>query len=287
MESAINNAAADSMVTVACVQLNSGDHVADNLDYAESLIRKAAKSGARLITLPENAFLIEENGEKFYAAAQPFNQHSALKRAQNWAAEHAIWLLIGSLAVHLPGEKRLANRSVLLSPSGQVHAWYDKVHMFDAVLNNGETYRESNRFTPGDAAVLAQTSWAKIGMSICYDLRFPHLFRMLAQAGAQMITVPSAFTLHTGEAHWHTLLRARAIENCCYILAPAQCGQHPGNRRTFGHSLIVDPWGHVLAEAGTGPGVILADIDLARVRELRESMPSLQHDREFLLRQFT
>ena len=204
------------------------------------------------------------------------------------AQETGVWLLIGSLAIDLSrepgtagGEHRLANRSYLVDPGGAVVAHYDKIHMFDVDLAGGESYRESNAFRPGGRAVLAETPWGVLGMTVCYDLRFPHLYRTLAQAGADFLAIPSAFTVPTGKAHWHVLLRARAIENGCLVFAPAQWGEHAEGRRTYGHSLIVDPWGEVLADAGEGVGIVSARIDLAAIAKARRMVPSLQHDRPF------
>ena len=176
---------------------------------------------------------------------------------------------------------RIANRCYLVSDAGEVVATYDKIHMFDVTLPDGKVIRESSAYRPGDRAVVARTPWGKLGLTVCYDLRFPALFRALAQAGAQFISVPSSFQRQTGRAHWHPLLRARAIENECFIFAPAMCGDHPGNRQTYGHSLIIDPWGEILAEAGEEPGIIYADIDAASVARVRGMMPSLQHDRTY------
>jgi len=191
-----------------------------------------------------------------------------------------VWLLIGSLAIKV-SDTKTANRSFLIDPKGGIAAQYDKIHLFDVDLPSGETYRESNTVAGGNRAILAETSWGRLGMTICYDLRFPHLYRALAKAGAFLLTVPSAFTETTGKAHWHTLLRARAIENGAFVVAPAQGGTHANGRKTYGHSLIVAPWGEVLAEAGTDPCVIVAEIDSARVTDARTRVPSLKHDRDF------
>ena len=180
-----------------------------------------------------------------------------------------------------PGENRLANRSFLIDNSGAIVARYDKIHMFDIDLPNGESYRESGAYRPGGHTVVAETPWGRLGMSVCYDVRFPHLYRALAQAGADFLGVPSVFTVPTGRAHWHVLLRARAIENGCFVFAPAQWGEHAGGRRSYGHSLIVDPWGEVLADGGEETGIVTARIDPARVAEARRSVPSLTHDRAF------
>jgi predicted amidohydrolase len=185
------------------------------------------------------------------------------------------------MVIREPGEERLRNRSFLIAPDGGIAQRYDKIHMFDVSLEGGESYRESAAFRPGEAAALAALPWGTLGMTVCYDLRFPHLYRALAQAGARFLTVPSAFTVPTGRAHWHVLLRARAIENFCFVFAPAQWGEHAEGRRTYGHSLIVAPWGEILAEAEDGVGVILAEIDPAKAEEARRAVPSLSHDRPF------
>ena len=204
------------------------------------------------------------------------------------ARETGAWLLAGSLVIDpdrepgaAAGETRLANRSLLLDANGTVVARYDKIHMFDIDLPGGESYRESNAYRPGGRTVVADTPWGRLGMSVCYDLRFPHLYRALAQAGADFLTVPSVFTVPTGTAHWHVLLRARAIETGCFVFAPAQWGEHAAGRRSYGHALIVDPWGEVLADAGEGVGLVTARIDPTRIAEVRRMVPSLQHDRPF------
>ncbi len=202
----------------------------------------------------------------------------ALAAFRNLARETGAWILVGSLAIKVEAS-RLANRSFLLGPDGVIAARYDKIHMFDADLKNGESYRESALFRPGEDTVLAALPWGTLGMTVCYDLRFPHLYRALAQAGADFLSVPAAFTVPTGKAHWHVLQQARAIENGCFVFAPAQWGEHAEGRKTYGHSLIVDPWGEVLADAGEGIGFITAEIDPARVEEARRMVPALRHDR--------
>jgi predicted amidohydrolase len=206
--------------------------------------------------------------------------HPGLPHFSALAKELGVWLLIGSMPIRVEAE-RLANRSFLIDDQGRVTARYDKIHLFDVDLPNGEVYRESERIRPGAQAVLAPTPWGALGMTVCYDLRFPQLYRDLAQADAAMLSIPSAFTVPTGEAHWHVLLRARAIETGAFVLAPAQCGTHAGGRRTYGHSLIVAPWGEILAEAGDAPGTISAEIDFSKVAEARSMIPSLRHDRDY------
>jgi predicted amidohydrolase len=213
----------------------------------------------------------------------PEDGHCALAAFQALAAELGAWLLVGSLTVRIAGETRVANRSLLLDPAGEIVARYDKIHMYDVDVPDGENHRESKNFRPGAEAVVAPTPWGRLGMTVCYDLRFAQLYRVLAQSGAIFLTIPSAFTKVTGAVHWHVLMRARAIETGSFVLAPAQTGHHPGHRQTFGHSMVVDPWGHVLAEAGEEPGVITARIDPAAVTRARTAIPALAQDRDFAL----
>jgi deaminated glutathione amidase len=266
-------------VTVACIQVSAGREVEPNIASVGTLVRRARDAGAEFILTPENVLMLEPKREPKFAKAEDEASPLGIAAFQALARETGAWLLAGSLAVRVPGEDRLANRSYLFDPAGAVVARYDKIHMFDVNLANGESYKESSQFRPGDAAVLAETPWGKLGMTICYDLRFPALYRTLAQAGARLISIPSAFTVPTGQAHWHTLLRARAIETGCFVLAPAQTGIHAEGRKTYGHSLIVDPWGAVLADGGEDVGFITAELDLARIDEARAMVPSLGHDR--------
>ena len=264
----------------ACVQLRSGDDVAENARAASALIREAAKAGAKFVATPENTGLMAPDGgaklEKTFAE----KDDPALPVFKALANELDIWLLVGSLAIRTSAAKT-ANRSFLIGPDGRVIVRYDKIHLFDVSLPSGESYRESNTVEAGEEAVAVSLPWGRIGLSVCYDLRFPQLYRSLAKAGAEILTVPSAFTETTGKAHWHVLLRARAIENSCFVMAPAQGGTHANGRKTYGHSLIVGPWGDVLAEAGTEPGVIMAELDLDEVADVRGRLPALQHDRPF------
>ena len=262
---------------VACVQTNSGGDVAANMATAARLIRAAREAGAELIAVPENVVLMASEPEVIRSHAA---ENRALSTFQELAAETGAWLLIGSLAME-SSNGRVANRSILIDGQGAVVAHYDKIHMFDVDLPSGETYRESATYRPGGHACLAPTPWGPLGMTVCYDLRFPHLYRELAKAGAALIAVPSAFTKVTGRAHWHVLLRARAIETGCFLIAPAQCGTNYGDRQTYGHALVVDPWGQVLADAGEDVGFVTATLDLARVDEVRAMVPSLRHDRPF------
>jgi predicted amidohydrolase len=269
-----------SAFRLACIQVNAGDDLAYNIDAATDLARAARSEGADFIAFPECVSMMAYGRRAVLAAAQSPEKHPALTAFRTLAAETGAWLLAGTLSIRLAGDK-VANRSYLIDGNGDIAATYDKIHMFDVDLGNGEVYRESGTYKPGARAVLADTPWGVLGMTVCYDLRFPAIYRDLAQAGATLLSVPSAFTRPTGEAHWEVLLRARAIENGAYVFAPAQCGQHPGDRATWGHSLIVDPWGRVLADGGEEPGYIIAEIDPARVAEVRRSLPSLDHDRPF------
>ncbi len=266
---------------VALVQLRSARTVAPSVAAAIEGIREAAAGGAHYVLTPETTNAMELRRTKLLEMIAPEESCPALARFRALAEELGIWLHIGSLTVKL-GTDRIANRSLLIAPDGRLAARYDKIHMFDVDLPGGESYRESKTFVAGDRAVIADLPWGRLGMTICYDLRFPQLYRALAKGGAHFISVPAAFTRQTGEAHWHVLLRARAIENGCFIFAAAQGGHHETGRETYGHSLIVDPWGEVIAEAaGQEPTVIFADIDPRRVAEVRRRIPSLSHDRDF------
>ena len=262
------------------VQMCTGRDVDRNVADASALIREAAGKGARYVQTPEIATLMEMERARLFAALRPEEGNPAIARFAGLAQELGIWLHIGSMAVLL-GNGRIANRSLLLSPAGAVHARFDKLHMFDVELAGGESYRESRNYQAGSAGVLAELPWGTLGLTVCYDLRFPHLYRALAKGGADFLAIPSAFTRQTGEAHWHVLVRARAIENGCFVLAAAQTGRHESGRETYGHSLIVSPWGEVVAEAGSQVGVIVADIDPGEVEKARQRIPSLRHDRPF------
>ena len=266
--------------TAACVQVSAGPEIGPNLEAAGVLVRRAREAGADFIALPENVSLIVQGRDKTLARVRPESDHPALPFFRDLAKETGAWLLVGSLGIALD-DGRVANRSFVIDASGEIRARYDKIHMFDVDLPGGETYRESATFRPGERAVVAETPWGGLGLTICYDVRFAYLFRALAQSGAGLITVPAAFTVPTGRAHWHILLRARAIETGCFVIAPAQCGTHDEGRQTYGHSLIISPWGEILAEAGEEPGVITARIDMARVAECRSMVPALRHDRAF------
>lgn len=264
----------------ACVQLRCSEDAGENVYNACRIIRDAQRAGAEFVATPENTGLMAADAGAKLALSKPEKDDISLPALCAIAEELGIWLLVGSLAIKLPDGKT-ANRSYLIGRDGRIAARYDKIHLFDVNLPDGESYRESNTVTSGGQAVIASLPWGHIGLSVCYDLRFPHLYRMLAKAGAEILSVPSAFTETTGRAHWHVLLRARAIETGCFVIAPAQGGKHANGRSTYGHSLIVGPWGDVLAEAGIDPGFIIADIDLDEVTSVRARVPSLQHDRPF------
>ena len=266
----------------ACVQMRTGLDVAANIAAAEKLIREAKLAGAAFVATPEMTSLFEAESDALFAKVRIEDDDAALKAFRRLAEELSLWLLIGSLPIKV-GERQCANRQFLINAKGQVVAWYDKVHMFDVDLPGGETYRESRNYRRGERAVVADMPWGKLGLSVCYDLRFPQLYRTLAKAGASYLVIPAAFTHTTGQAHWHILQRARAIETGCFVIAPAQGGKHENGRRTFGHSLIVDPWGEILAEGGEDPGIVVADIDPAKVTEARTRVPALTHDRPFTL----
>jgi predicted amidohydrolase len=267
-------------VRVGLVQMRTGRTVEKNLQDASALVREAARQGATYVQTPEITTLMEMDRERLFAAIRPQAADPSIPRFAELARELGIWLHIGSMPILLAAGK-IANRSLLFSPDGAIAASFDKIHMFDVELPGGESYRESRNYQPGNTGVVADLPWGRLGLTVCYDLRFPHLYRALAKAGADVLAIPSAFTRKTGEAHWHILLRARAIENGCFVLAAAQAGRHESGRETYGHSLIVNPSGEIVAEAGVDPGVIVADIALGEVAAARQRIPSLQHDRPF------
>jgi predicted amidohydrolase len=262
------------------IQMRSGRTPKANLDEAVRLIGEAKALGADYVQTPEMTNIMEISREKLFENILEQDKDICLPAFRELARKHSIVVHVGSLAIKVTPDKA-ANRSFLIGRDGEIVATYDKIHMFDVDLAGGESYRESRNYRPGDSAALADLPFARFGLSICYDLRFPALYRALAEAGATVLTIPSAFTRQTGEAHWHVLMRARAIENGSFVLAAAQGGEHENGRGTFGHSLAVDPWGRILAEGGTEPGVIIADIDPAEVTAARSKVPSLQHGRRF------
>ncbi len=264
----------------ALVQLRSGREIAPNVAAAKDLIAAAASEGARYVQTPENTTLMELETRRLFARLKPEAESGFLEEFSSLARDLDIWLHIGSAAV-LTEDGRAANRAFIFRPDGRIAARYDKIHMFDVDLPNGEQYCESKNYRPGEAAVTVDLPWCRLGLSICYDLRFPEQYKELAQAGAEVLTVPAAFTRATGQAHWHILLQARAIETGSFVLAAAQGGVHENGRSTYGHSLIISPWGEILAEAGDEPGFISAEIDPSVSRETRRQIPALNHVREF------
>ena len=264
----------------AAVQMRTGIDVGRNVAAAETLIREAAAAGAQYVLTPEMTTILDRDRERLLAAISPEESDPSLAHFRALARELGIHLHVGSMAIKL-GLDGVANRSFLIDPAGAILACYDKIHMFDVDLAGGESYRESRLYRPGNAAAIADLPWARLGLTVCYDVRFPHLYRALAKAGASVIAIPAAFTRTTGEAHWHVLIRARAIETGSFVIAAAQAGSHEDGRETYGHSMIVDPWGKILAEAGREPGVILADIDPAESVLVRGRLPALANDRPF------
>ncbi|MGJ8562701.1 MAG: carbon-nitrogen hydrolase family protein [Alphaproteobacteria bacterium] len=267
----------------ACIQLRSGTDIDDNLERVETLIRQAAKQGAKLIATPEMTHILQRKSAALFAAIKPEDEDIGVALFSKLAKELNVHLLIGSLAV-LTGERRASNRSLLFGPDGQVVGRYDKIHLFDVTVSETETWKESRVYDAGKTGVVAPVGDFKLGMTVCYDLRFPHLYRGYAQAGAHIMSVPAAFTKPTGKAHWEVLLRARAIETGSYVIAPAQGGVHEDGRETWGHSMVVDPWGEIIAElAHNEPGVLIADFDLEDVLSARQRVPAWHHNPEFSL----
>jgi predicted amidohydrolase len=267
-------------VRVACLQYCPGESLEDNAQTVLSMAREAVAGGARFLLLPEYAAVLHGSGRVMRETAREEAEHPLVQCLLPFARETGTWILVGSVTVPVE-EGRIANRSLLISGAGEVVARYDKIHMFDATLPTGRTIRESSLYQPGSEAVVAATPWGPIGLSICYDVRFPYLYRALANAGAVFLAVPAAFTAATGPLHWHALVRARAIENGCYVIAPATCGTHPGEHKTYGHSLVVDPMGKVIADGGAEPGIVYAEIDPEATARARGMLPSLEHTRAF------
>lgn len=264
----------------AMIQMRSGLHPGANVDAAVRYIGEAKSAGAEYVLTPEMTNILAAKREQLFAAIVEEESDASLVTLREVARKLSIYVHIGSLAIKISPD-RAANRSFLIDPKGDILARYDKIHMFDVDLADGESYRESRNYRPGELAVLADLPWGRLGLTVCYDLRFPALYRALAEAGATMLAIPSAFTKQTGEAHWHVLIRSRAIENGCFVFAAAQGGRHENGRETYGHSLIVDPWGRIIAEGGTEPGVLMAEINPAEVASARARIPSLQHGRRF------
>ncbi len=265
---------------VGLVQMRTGKNIEENLEQAESFIRDAAGRGANYVQTPENTLVMEVDAQHLLEKISPEGETAGVAHFSHLAKELGIWLHIGSLAVKV-GEGLAANRAFLFAPDGRAVCRYDKIHMFDVDLPSGESYRESATFAPGNCTYVVELPWGGLGIATCYDIRFPEQYKALARAGAKFLTAPSAFTKVTGEKHWHVLLRARAIENGCFVFAAAQGGWHANGRTTFGHSMAISPWGEIMAEAGTEPGVIVADIDAEEVNRVRARIPVLDHTRDF------
>jgi predicted amidohydrolase len=274
--------AIDSKFKIALIQMRSGLEPAANLAAVLAGVDEAKRGGADYVLTPEMTNVLENKRERLFTKIFSEEHDPTLATMREVAAKLSIYIHLGSLAIKASPDKA-ANRSFLIDRKGDIAARYDKIHMFDVDLAGGESYRESSTYRPGEVAVVADLPWGRLGLTVCYDLRFPALYRALAEAGASFLAIPSAFTKQTGEAHWHVLMRARAIENGCYVFAAAQGGRHEHGRETFGHSLVVDPWGKIIAEGGTEPGVIFAEIDPAEVAAARGRVPSLSHGRRFEL----
>ncbi|OIN85813.1 MAG: hypothetical protein AUJ12_07700 [Alphaproteobacteria bacterium CG1_02_46_17] len=267
-------------IKVAALQMNSGPNMAANLVVFEEMIRQAATAGAYFVASPENTDLLGLKAEEKLARVLGEENHPFIELCKSLAQELGVWISLGSIAIKASDHK-FYNRSYLFSPAGKQIAHYNKIHLFDVRLPSGEIQNESKIVEGGDQMVVASTDFAHIGLSICYDVRFPDLYRKMSQEGAQILMVPAAFTVSTGQMHWEVLLRARAIENGAYVIAPAQCGDHGAGRKTYGHSMIINPWGKILAESGEDTDIIYADLEMEEVDRFRTSISSLQHDRAF------
>lgn len=280
-----NKARAD--MTIGCVQLNSGPDVDSNLREAEKWIRQSVAQGAEFVLTPENTDFMREHESLMLETAKPIEGNTTVQFFSDLAAELKIWILVGSLKIKI-SKSHVVNRSFLFNPAGDIVTDYDKIHLFDVDLPDGERYRESACVQGGAKAISANVDGHILGLSICYDIRFPHLYRDLAKAGAQMIAIPAAFSQMTGRDHWEVLLRARAIETGCFVLAPAQCGSHEGGRKTHGHSMIISPWGTILSEIkDDNPGFINETINFEAVSKARQAIPSLQHDKNYEFKKTT
>ena len=262
--------------TAACLQLTSNDQPKENLDQVLQLSEQAIKEKVDIILTPENTFLLTLDHEVLLKRSETYENSHCIEEIKKFSKNNSIWFLIGATPINI--DNQIYNRSILINPEGEIVSHYDKIHMFDVNLPNGESYKESDKFKAGKEIVLSKLPWANLGHSICYDLRFPNHYRQLMKKGADLLTVPSAFTKNTGERHWHILLRSRAIENFCYVLAPAQTGKHFNGRETYGHSLIISPDGKILAEKENGIGFIVSEIDTEKVKKIRSEIPSTSLD---------
>lgn len=268
----------------ALIQITAGRDPAINAQQNSRLVEDAAKGGAEFVMLPEVCNMIEPDRAALRQKVRPEHQDETITRLRDTAAKTGVWVLVGSAVVAPDGpEGKLANRSLLIDGDGNIQGRYDKMHLFDVNVGTEDVYRESDTYQGGDRLELVETPWGHVGMTVCYDLRFPHLYRDYAKVGATMLTIPSAFTRPTGAAHWHVLLRARAVECGAYVFAPAQTGDHEGGRKTYGHGLVVDPWGEVLVDQGEEPGISYAEIDIAKAAQARSRIPALHHDRDYTL----
>ncbi len=263
----------------ALLQMTAGIDPGENAATLVAAVRDACAAGAHMLFTPEMSGCLDQNRARSEAAIRPEEADDVLASVRSAAREQRIWVQLGSLAIADPASGKRRNRSYLIDDEGAVRARYDKIHLFDVDLPTGESWRESNSYRGGEAAVLAETPWGRLGLTICYDLRFPDLYQALSDAGAGMVAIPAAFTVPTGEAHWHVLMRARAIENAMFVIAAAQVGRHQDGRATYGHSLVVDPWGEVLLDAGDAPGLHIVDLPLERIAEVRARIPVLRHRR--------
>ena len=275
--------AAGRKVNIGCIQTPAHETFDAAIDIAKKLSRNAVEAGAELLCLPEYCGGLKSDRGIFRPPAAPESEHPVLEALRSFACQNSVWVLIGSLAVEGPNE-RLINRGFLVDSKGNIRARYDKIHLFDINLSYDECYRESTVVNPGSEAVVGATPWGLLGMTTCYDLRFPHLYRQLAQGGAEILAIPAAFTKKTGEAHWRVLNQARAIENGAVVVAPCSTGVVPGGGMVYGHSLVVSPWGEVLCDGGEGPGYQVVTVDLEVVAKVRKQIPSLKHDRPFKLK---
>jgi len=262
--------------TAACLQLTSNDQPKENLDQVLQLSEQAIKEKVDIILTPENTFLLTLDNEVLLKRSETYDNSHCIEEIKKFSKNNSIWFLIGATPINI--DNQIYNRSILINPEGEIASHYDKIHMFDVNLPNGESYKESDKFKAGKEIVLSKLPWANLGYSICYDLRFPNHYRQLMKKGADLLTVPTAFTKNTGERHWHILLRSRAIENFCYVLAPAQTGKHFNGRETYGHSLIISPDGKILAEKENGIGFIVSEIDTEKVKKIRSEIPSTSLD---------
>ena len=271
--------------TAACIQNHAKNNISDNLSDVRNLIREAVKKKADFIALPECVSLMEPDAEALEAKVPEEKNHPFLPMYEEEARSSRTWILGGSLAVRIldkhKAENRIANRLYLFNPNGKIVSTYDKIHMFDVDLGNGISYKESATYAPGEKAIVTPLPWGNLGLSICYDIRFAYLYRALAHAGANILCAPAAFTKITGQAHWHVLQRARAIETGCFMISPGLCGDHGHGKESFGHSVIIDPWGEILADGGTDIGIITAKIDMTIVTEARQRVPAISHDKTF------